>query len=149
MGASIADDAALNAGEDADMLAVRDWLPRRVLDEPPALPRGVVGVGRLDELPPVAPTLVASTPVTPEPVSDEPEFEPVIVGKVLAPVIEALALDSVAIELSAPEAPEVDRVVLDPSVVDLLESSVAVVGCVGDVAVVSLVAASEVLVAVL
>lgn len=122
------------------MLAVRDWLPRGVLDEPPTLPRGVVGVGRLDELPPVAPTFVASTPVAPEPVT---------VAKVLAPVIEALALDPVAVELSAPEAPEVESVVLDPSVVNPLESSVAVAVGVDEVAVVSLVAASEMLVVVL
>lgn len=133
------------------MLAVKSWLPS-VLDEPPALPRGVVGVGRLDELPVVAPTFVASTPVAPGPVPDEPEFEPVAVAKVLAPVIEALALGPVAVELSAPEAPEVDPVMLDLSVVDPLESSiwvlVAVAAGVGEVAVVSLVAASEVLVVV-
>ena len=134
------------------MLAVKGWLPN-VLDEPLALPRGVVGVGRLEELPPVAPTFVASTPVAPEPVPDESKFEPVAVAKVLAPVIESLALDPVTVELSAPEAPEVDPVVLDPSVVDPLESSVwvlvAVAVGVGKVTVVSLVAASEVLVVVL
>lgn len=148
------------------MLAVKDWLPSvlgelpsvldelpSVLDEPPALSRGVVGVGRLDELPPVAPTSVVSTLVAPEPGPDDPEFEPVAVAKVLAPVIEVLALDPVAVKLSALEAPEVDPVVLDPSVVDPLESFVwmlvAVAVGVSEVAVVSPVAAAEVLIVVL
>lgn len=137
------DGAALNAGEDAEALAVPEWLPG-VPDEPPT-PRELVGVGALPEVfPPVAPTLVASTPVAPEPVPAEAEdesvlspdvplapaeFDPVTVASVLAPVIEPLTLDPAVAKPPASEAPEVDPAalespVLESPVVDPLESPV-------------------------
>lgn len=133
----------MNAGEDANALAVPEWLPG-VLDEPPR-PCELVGVGALPEVfPPVAPTRVASTPVAPDPVPAEPEgesvlspdvslapaeFDPVTVARVLTPVIELLTPDPAVVELPAPEAPEVDPAeleasVLDSPVVDPLESPV-------------------------
>jgi hypothetical protein len=131
----------LNAGEDADALAVPEWLPG-VPDEPPT-PRELVGVGALPEVfPPVAPTRVASTPVAPEPVPAEPEaesvllspdvplapaeFDPVTVARVLAPVTEPLTPAPAVVEPPASEAPEVDPAelespVLESPVVDPLE----------------------------
>jgi hypothetical protein len=135
----------LNAEEDADALAVPEWLPG-VPDEPPT-PRELVGVGVLPEVfPPVAPTPTASTPVAPSLVfagpEDEPvlspavplviaEFDPVTVARVLAPVIEPLMPDPAVVELPASEAPEVDPAELESPelespVVNPLESPVRV-----------------------